>query len=580
MNYSLPATGYILLQVLEFFLHHGEVVLYDPEPLFRQYFDGFVAETFVDPLMAIETLIFLARHKVVLSNTSNVFQQHFHVILRILAWFPVESVDLVAEILPACIGPNTCLELFHTLLDLPLLSAALERLHRDHQHATTAANERGGSGSQSYSGSVLSNQSASEHYGILFNMLLRKESGIVVNFWDSVQTMNQVKEFSTEVEKAGGTTTSSPNSSPNLTRRLAACGDAVATLCNTFYDVVTAYADETLLQQLVGLAIERMDQLACYMHPVKATIRNILLQRTLAIIRKHPVCVVNLKETIMQVIGESIHNPARRELLLHLCWSVGEYASPVLLPSCTSQLLFDYEEALELLLFEVIALTAAEITAARDHNPTAQRSGSIKKKRGEEDEENDGLEPEFSEIEEAIQSNAESTGGAAGAGTATQSNYQLRLMLVIISAITKLASRWQPLASRVVLCLTNIVPKAEMVHPSLLDRVNHSLAMIQQPSIAANLFETPLTGASSGPAIASTHHLDSRSSLRFLLQPVSAPLSVMEIELAAASSFLDRTDVSDEDEEETEDDMDDGTTKNDAPMRRGSQPLMAELPRW
>jgi len=38
------ANGYIFLEALQFFLHHGEVVLYDPEPLFRMYFDTYLNE--------------------------------------------------------------------------------------------------------------------------------------------------------------------------------------------------------------------------------------------------------------------------------------------------------------------------------------------------------------------------------------------------------------------------------------------------------------------------------------------------------------------------------------------------------
>jgi len=36
---------------------------------------------------------------------------------------------------------------------------------------------------------------AAERYQLLFNMLLRKESGVVINFWDYQQTLELVRDF-------------------------------------------------------------------------------------------------------------------------------------------------------------------------------------------------------------------------------------------------------------------------------------------------------------------------------------------------------------------------------------------------
>jgi len=41
-TWNARGNGYIFLEALQYFLHHGEVVLYDPEPLFRQYFDAYL----------------------------------------------------------------------------------------------------------------------------------------------------------------------------------------------------------------------------------------------------------------------------------------------------------------------------------------------------------------------------------------------------------------------------------------------------------------------------------------------------------------------------------------------------------
>jgi len=89
---------------------------------FNQIFSVF------DPLVAQETLWFCMRHKLALLNHTNVFSLYFHAFLKISAWFPYETLTELEELLPTFVGPNTYLELFHSLLDLPLLAAALERV--------------------------------------------------------------------------------------------------------------------------------------------------------------------------------------------------------------------------------------------------------------------------------------------------------------------------------------------------------------------------------------------------------------------------------------------------------------------
>jgi len=90
----------------------------------------------MDPLVAMETVWFCLRNKASILTHTNVFSLYFHSLLKILAWHPMETLTEMDELLPTFVGPNTFLELFHSLLDLPLLTAVLERVHLERGAST------------------------------------------------------------------------------------------------------------------------------------------------------------------------------------------------------------------------------------------------------------------------------------------------------------------------------------------------------------------------------------------------------------------------------------------------------------
>lgn len=98
-------------------------------------------------------------------------------------------------------------------------------------------------------------------------------------------------------------------------------------------------------------------------------------------------------------------------------WAIGEHASVVSDPRCTSDVLVLYHEALELFAYEVNAVTSQ------------QKSVSS--------------------------ASASSLTGNALSDDATE--YTTRLMTVLMTALAKIASRCQDLTPRVQLALTKIV---------------------------------------------------------------------------------------------------------------------------
>jgi len=134
----------------------------------------------------------------------------------------------------------------------------------------------------------------------------------------------------------------------------------------------------------------------------------------------------------------------KQELILTLCWLIGEYSSVQLDFRCTNRVQNDYHEALELFVYERMSLVKMGLTS----------------------------------VESSIK-----------AAASTTDVYLTRLMLCIISSLTKLASRSQDLSSRVLLCLAKIMRFHEYFHASVLKRANECMQLLKFPSIAAAMLE-------------------------------------------------------------------------------------------
>merc|ERR1719378_1606080 len=102
------------------------------------------------------------------------------------------------------------MELFHTLLELPLLAFAMEQEElSESQHVSNETR-------------------AINHY------LLRNESGVTINFWESDTTLPLLKQFC---------------KNSVVTARVRAAADMVPELLNLYFDVLISYGNERCLSE-------------------------------------------------------------------------------------------------------------------------------------------------------------------------------------------------------------------------------------------------------------------------------------------------------------------------------------------
>ena len=139
-----------------------------------------------------------------------------------------------------------------------------------------------------------------------------------------------------------------------------------------------------------------------------------MVDKVLAIFDRHPHFVVVLRKQIIEFI-ENRREEGKEELLLSVCWAIGEYTTPVVDAKVSSEVLFELYEGLELFAFEA----------------------------------NLAISSRAFDREAVLEFSAE--------------KYNSRLMTVLMSAIAKIAARNPDLTPRALVCLAKIVKARNML---------------------------------------------------------------------------------------------------------------------
>ena len=111
--------GIAITSILQFFLNHGYLVMFDPEPCLRFFFKVHLARLPKgSPLLAVSAAHFLTN--MVHLIPSVILNEFFSAIIRLAAWFP-RTVDL-QKVVAQVIQPHH----FDALCDIPLVAALME----------------------------------------------------------------------------------------------------------------------------------------------------------------------------------------------------------------------------------------------------------------------------------------------------------------------------------------------------------------------------------------------------------------------------------------------------------------------
>uniref|UniRef100_A0A4X1TQK1 Adaptor related protein complex 5 subunit zeta 1 n=1 Tax=Sus scrofa TaxID=9823 RepID=A0A4X1TQK1_PIG len=137
--------------------------------------------------------------------------------------------------------------------------------------------------------------------------------------------------------------------------RVAQCAEAVPILLQAFFAAVTQFADGTLTSQLALLLLERSDML--YEVPeYQARVHKVLSSQFLALCTRRPSLVVEQAKELLEFVGSLGGPHGGGHMLTSVVWAIGEYLSVSWDRRCTVEQINKFFEALEALLFEVTQL--------------------------------------------------------------------------------------------------------------------------------------------------------------------------------------------------------------------------------
>ena len=319
-----PSSG-LLLAILQFFVDFSPSFGRDVEALFRVYFEVYLSTHFSDPMIVFDTLQFCVDNKQKLLSETAVFSTYFPQILKLCAWHPALFRPELLQLLPALVGPLTYGELFHALLDLPLVTLALER------KVTGCSISSGHSGATPDGGGFEEGSTR-----VLYNYLLRNESGVNINFWASSTTRPLLNAFC-DIQPSA---------------RIRSICEVTPLCLSLYFEILISYSNLPTVRDLFPSICERITQLYPLVSYQEA-INGVIMHHFVTFFLKWPDLIVLEKDLILQLIkGDSAFPPAPIDMLNALIWLIGELVVPSLLDSSSSSSSLpsssgDYFDALE-----------------------------------------------------------------------------------------------------------------------------------------------------------------------------------------------------------------------------------------
>ncbi|CAN1318581.1 AP-5 complex subunit zeta-1 [Linum perenne] len=304
LSQSTSSCGLLLLAIIQFFLDFGEIVLHDADPSLRTFFRSCLSREFADITIAEATLEFLNVNKrKLLASYPALLPQFFPLLLKLIAWNGERLQKSFLKVFPELISPASFLPLFPSLVDLPILVVALERVERS-----------SGSRIGSSIATIQKSTAPEERHRTSPGMAAALQA--LVNAPQSDRLKQSLKI------------------SPRL--------------LDVYCAVAIRDVNDSLNCALIPLLMARNDALFpdkyyCYQ------VRKKLLEYMLASFQRSPNFVALLKKPIMNRLGEAYDSPAKTELALQLCWAIGEHGGGGASHKDAARELF---ENLELLLYE------------------------------------------------------------------------------------------------------------------------------------------------------------------------------------------------------------------------------------
>ncbi|XP_057766488.1 uncharacterized protein LOC130986951 [Salvia miltiorrhiza] len=448
ISHTQASSGLLLLAILQFFLDFGDIVLLDAEPSLRTFFRSCLSREFADPVVAQASLAFLSSNKTkLLKAFPTLFPQFFPLMLKLIAWNGEKLKNSFLSIFSGFISPGSFIPLFPSLVDLPILVVALEKVERSSGSlvgSSIASIQKSAAPEmllalmdEAYTGSMIGDggaDSESEDSApmaaadpIFLDLLKDENEGLAERHWTSPAMASALQAV-----------ISTP-----LSNRLKEALKIAPRLLDSYFTLAVYDANDSLICALIPLIMARYstlfpDKMFCY------EVQKRLLEFLLSAFHRSPHFIALLKKPIVDRLGEAYDNPVKTELGLQLCWAIGEYGGGGESHKDAARELF---ESLELLLYE---------------NLSSSRLG----------------------LGEAVHGSG---------GSSFRKSSQSRLLCFVVTAIAKLATYHRELLPRARVSLAKVA-RSRISDARVWKRAQDYLGLMNEPAICLSVLGPSTSG--------------------------------------------------------------------------------------
>ncbi|KAH9651490.1 AP-5 complex subunit zeta-1 [Citrus sinensis] len=381
LSQSRTSNGLLLLDILQFFLDFGEVVLHDADPSIRTFFRSCLSREFADPVVAEATLDFInVNKKKLLSSFPTLLPQFFPLLLKLIAWNGEKLEKAFLKVFPAVMSSASFLPLLSALVDLPILVVALEKVEKSSGsligssiatiQKSTAPEMLLALMDEAYTGSTIADGGGDsesedsntidvadplflellkdENDGLAFYVFICHLSLVIYLLWIHLLQPFLITTCERHWASPGMAATLQAAINAPPSDRLKQILSMTPRLLDVYFAIALRDVNDSLICALIPQLMARnatlfLDKNFSY------EVRKRLLEFLLAAFQRSPDFIALLKKPIMDRLAEAYDSPAKMELALQLCWAIGEHGGGGASHKDAARELF---ENLELLLYE------------------------------------------------------------------------------------------------------------------------------------------------------------------------------------------------------------------------------------
>ncbi|BFZ06820.1 hypothetical protein BsWGS_09859 [Bradybaena similaris] len=317
----------VFIPILTFFLHHSTSVVHDPQEAFKHFFQTVVSTLYKDQGSMYDTLDFLLQNIRKIAETTDILTEYFPNLFKILAWHPRVFHDEFASLLPAMMNAETSIEIFHLLLDLPCMTAALEVMERARMTEPLT---------MEFDSEPTSSLEAfySPRFRPLFSYITRCESG-------QGDTIDRLAQLHLLLRDGMSST------------RVMVCCQLVPVLLRIWFHTVLISDDAVFIAHLLPVVTERSGLLFGVSEFIE-DIHKIFAENILNLCTTFPEIIVRQHADLCEFIQTTANMAGRVEIYSNVIFALGDYCTQMHSPDTRSEVIGKYYESLEVVTYELL----------------------------------------------------------------------------------------------------------------------------------------------------------------------------------------------------------------------------------